>query len=155
MYESDDWLEKLHENRLAGLTNAFLKIRPILKDLTDNALCKNCATRGHIDWDSWSVSLFLYEYDLPTVIDHVAGPFHRKYNVDWTLRVPWGQVIKLSTITKTNIHVKIFINEDSMRSCIIRQVATRKKTKEEIENDIRSATETDVYENVIDCAEEI
>jgi len=138
----------------------FNKREPIIRVLLDNKLCKSNApavrrycTPVRLTYFGSEVCLWLRDYDLPTVIDHVAGPFHQQFGIDWKLSVPFDNYLKLSTVVN-GITVAIFIEEGAMPSCKIERVAIRKKTDFEREQDIRKAAENDVFENRVNCTGE-
>lgn len=164
---SDEALTKEFEKETAKRQELFLLRKAVLLDLLNNKLCKSSASKGQCyiseyAWTGYGVSLTLHDYDLPTVIDHVAGPFHRQYGVDWILSVPYEGLLQLITDVyiekqpklRQRVHVEISIFENDMASCEIRRVIKRTKTQEEIDRALKDAAELHEYELRIDCAGE-
>ena len=155
-----EWAESFAK-RIAHHKNQYAIAAALAEDLIDNPLCKNVATRGSVSvfdsgvWDR-NIRLYLYDYDLPTVIEHVAGPFHRKHNVDWKLNIPWEGRIELRTclvIDRDDYQILIVVSEGIMATCVIEQVITRTKTPEEIAETLKAAADPYEYEYKIACAE--
>jgi hypothetical protein len=146
------------EERIQKERRIFTTYDPIIRDLLDNPLCKNHATKARIDWYLSSVVLWLYDYDLPTVIEYVAGPFHRKHNVDWKLDVPWAEQLRLTTYIKpegeATIQVSIYISEGLMELCSFQKVPIREKTKYELLEEIKQVQDRMVYETRVNCTGE-
>lgn len=153
------------EQRIAEERRALEELEPYITTLTDNLLCKNIASKVSLYWHNKYIVLSIYNYDMATVIDHVCGPFHRTYGVDWTCEIPYEGMIKLKTRVCQNpeeeskwrkkyIEVYIDILEQSMQSCSFIRVPVRRISKEEREVAIRAALETFIYENRIDCSGE-
>jgi hypothetical protein len=138
----------------------FFRAIQIAQVLTNNKLCKNHAIKGELDlpvysWDS--IGLIIHDVDLPTIIDHVAGPFHQAYDIDWKLEVPYeGKLLLRTTVKQEGSYfpVSISIYENDMASCEIRRVIKRQKTQREINEAVQAAAEVYEYELRIDCAGE-
>lgn len=160
---SDEALTKEFEKEAAKRLEIFLLRKAVLLDLLDNKLCKSIVAEGQcciseFYWSGYGIWITLHNVDLPTVIDHVAGPFHRKYGVDWILTVPYEGKLQLDTTVKVRpdiqVGVSIHLYENEMASCEIRRVIKRTKTQEEINQALKDAAELHEYELRIDCAGE-
>ncbi|MDD4989620.1 MAG: hypothetical protein PHV42_04320 [Candidatus Pacebacteria bacterium] len=151
---------RIYRARCERRREHFLLALQISRILTDNKLCKNSAIEGQLElplftWDS--IDLTIREVDLPTIIDHVAGPFHRAYGVDWKLEIPYeGKLTLRTTVKQSGFYflVVIGIFEGSMQSCEIQRVIKRQKTQEEINAALTHAAEVYEYELRIDCTGE-
>ena len=137
----------------------YLRRLTLAAELCDNSLCKRKDTIGTLyvsdmpDWWGSGINLSINEVDLPTVIEQVAGPFHRLYNVDWKLSVPYEGCLVLETEVEKHC-VSIAIREGEHATCIYKKVITRQRTPEEIERAVSEAASAFEYSYKIDCSEE-
>jgi hypothetical protein len=115
-----------------------------------NKLCRSIATEGFAYSVAGTFYLHLWDYDLPTVIDHVCGPVHRHYGIDWKLLVEEERLI-LRAYKNYAVSFTIYLHERNMKSCEILKIKTGEKTEEELIADIRAASERDRFEYRIDC----
>jgi len=158
--------KKLEEGYLQQIENLD-KYEEYIQAFLGNKLCKSSVTNAYFFHSTNGLSLTIYDVDLPTVIDHICGPIHRKYNVDWKLHIPYDGRIELTAmIPKPGrksppryswdalVCFTINLNEQSMKSCEIVRVKKREKTAEEITRSVQSAADPFEYEYRIDCGGE-
>lgn len=146
-------LKALEEKQKEERKN-FEKFEPYIETFLGNKLCRSTATQVTFNQTHNIFTLSFTSVDLETVIEHVCGPVHRAYNVDWKLEVH-PRYFLLSAILRSPIYLHFFINiwEEEMASCQIVKTAVREKTKVEKEADIKKACETSIFEYRINCSE--
>lgn len=169
----DNMIPLTYEARLKKLEESFQLNVQCLNDyeeyiqaFLDNKLCKSAAIHAYFHLSSNSMTLTIYDVDLLTVIDHICGPIHRKYNVDWKLHIPYDGRIELTAmipkpghkVSKNSwealVSFTINLSEQSMKSCEIVKVRKRERTAEEITRNVQDAADPYEYEYWIDCGGE-
>jgi len=137
----------------ANIANAK-RFDPDFDFFLDNKLCKNISINIHSFRAYNTIYLYIYDVDLPTVIDHICGPIHRKYGIDWKLTVITD--IQLRLTAKCNMSpytaFDIELYEGSMRSCNVVEVKIGERTDEEIAKALIEAAKRDKIEYRIDCS---
>lgn len=122
-----------------------------------NKLCRNIATRGFAFENYGSYHLYLYNYDLPTVIDHVCAPIHQALGLDWKLSILDNGVLVLKAPFTKNPDSEFFsisLYEEDMQSCERIRVKVREKSDEELQAALLEASDRGIYEYRINCGGE-
>lgn len=147
----------LYRAELNRKRELFLRRNKLAEDLINNKLCKSIATVGGLsvtsEWSDYTVHLTLYNYDLPTVIEHVCGPFHRKYSVDWKLEVLGDGLLVVRTMVN-KISIAVYIHEHEMRSCEYIEAVVGVRSQEEVARRLKEASDPLIRGFRINCSGE-